>query len=219
MSLVSNLSNAPVDKTYQFFNLFSKKHMLEYFGLAAGIITFLSYFPYLKDIVHGAAKPERASWFIWIILGSIAFFSQLAEGAKPSLWLVGMDTLGGIITFIFALIYGSGSLNKRDIIGLLFVSLGLILWYFTRHAAIALIIIILVDSIGTILTVIKSYKDPGSETMTIWLCVALAGVLAMLSVGKFSPVLLLYPFNIFLANFSIPVAMLLGKRKQNSTSL
>lgn len=192
--------------------------MPQYFGLAAGVITFLSYFPYLKDVIRHDAKPERASWFIWIVLGSIAFFSQLAEGAKPSLWLVGMDTLGGLVTFIFALIYGYGGLSKRDIVALIIAGFGLILWYFTRHAAIALIITILIDSIGTFLTIVKTYEDPNSETPTLWFCVAFAGILAMLSVDKFSPVILLYPFYIFLANFSVLIAMFLGKRKKHSIS-
>ena len=189
--------------------------MLKYFGLLAGAITFFCYFPYFKDIISRAAKPERASWFIWVILGSIAFFSQLAEGAGFSLWLVAMDTLGGIVAFILAVIYGTGGLKKRDYIGLVIAGLGLILWYFTRHASYALIITILVDFVGTVLNIIKSYEDPGSETLTVWLCVALAGLLTMISVGKFNPILLLYPFYIFLANISVPIAMMLGKAKHH----
>jgi len=188
--------------------------MFQYIGLAAGIITLLSHFPYFFDIIRHTTKPERASWFIWLVLGSIAFFSQLAEGAGPSLWLTAGDSFAVLLTFILAVKFGTGGLSRRDIIALIAAGIGLILWYLTRHAAIALIMTILVDSTGTILTVIKSYEDPGSETLITWLGVAVAGILAMISVGKFSLILLVYPFYIFLANFAVVIAMLLGKAKQ-----
>ena len=188
--------------------------MDKYFGIAAGIITFLSFFPYFRDVINRVAKPERASWFIWIVIGPIAIFSQLALGAGPSIWLVAMDTLGGIIGFILAVIYGSGWLKKRDYIGLAIAGLGLILWQFTHHAAYALITIILIDLVGTVLNTVKTYEDPGSETPTLWLCVAFAGLLAAISVGEFNPVLLIYPLYIFLANISVPIAMLLGRNKK-----
>lgn len=189
--------------------------MFAYLGLASGIIIILSHVPYIRDIILHTTKPERASWFIWLVLGSIAFFSQLAEGATSSLWLNAFDTLGVLITFILAIKFGVGGLNKRDVIALIAAGIGLILWYLTRHASIALIIAILIDASGTTLTVIKAYEDPGSETLLAWLGFALAGILATISVGKLNSILLLYPFYIFLANFSVAVAMFLGKKNYN----
>lgn len=185
--------------------------MFQILGILSGILGGSSYFPYIRDIFRNSTKPERASWLIWLTLGSIAFFSQLAEGASWSLWFTGLDTLGVLIIFALSIKYGVGGWTRRDIMALIAAAIGLVLWCFTRHAAVALLITILIDMTGAYLTVIKAYADPSSETLSTWLIIALAGIFGTLSVGKFDLILLAYPFYIFLANFAVAVAILLGK--------
>ena len=192
--------------------------MLQILGLTSGILSGVCYVPYVKDIFCHTTKPERASWLIWSVLGSIAFFSQLAEGATWSLWLTGLDTLGVLLIFALSIKYGVGGVNRRDCIALIAAAIGLLLWYITRHAAIALFVTMFIDATATSLTVAKAYEDPGSETLITWLIVAVAGILGMLSVGTFNLVLLSYPFYIFLANFAVVVAILLGRRNKPSIS-
>lgn len=187
--------------------------MLQTFGLIAGILAAVSHLPYFVDIIKGTTKPERASWLIWSVLGSIAFFSQLAKGATDSLWLNGGDTLGVVITFVLAIKFGVGGLVKRDIASLIFATFGLVLWFLTKEPLAALIIVILVDFAGAILTVIKSYEDPGSETLATWIICSIAGVFAVLSIGEFNLVLILYPLYICLINGATALAILVGKRK------
>lgn len=187
--------------------------MLQLLGIISGVIAVGSYLPYIKDTLGLTTKPERASWLIWSVLATIAFSSQLAEGATTSLWFTALDTLGALAIFILSIKYGVGGLTRRDISALIIAGIGLILWYLTRHASIALFITILIDASGAYLTVIKAYQDPGSETMSMWALVSVAAILAMFSVGSFNLILLTYPFYIFLANFSVAVAILLGRAK------
>lgn len=70
--------------------------MLQIFGYMSGIISIICILPYLRDIFRHTTKPERASWFIWTVLGSIAFFSQYAKGATDSLWMTAAQTLVSI---------------------------------------------------------------------------------------------------------------------------
>ncbi len=167
--------------------------MLEFWGITSGILGFVCTLPYIRDILLKTTKPERASWFIWSILGSIAFFSQLAKGATDSLWLTGADTLGVLVVFILALKYGEGGLSSNDIKALILAFIGLVLWYFTKEAAIALFIVIAVDTAGAFLTITKAYKDPESETMSTWILSGLGGLAAIFAVGSFDWVLLSYP--------------------------
>ncbi len=173
-------------------------------------------FPYVRDILKKKTKPERGSWLIWMVLGSIAFFSQMAKGATDSLWLTASQTLAVLIIFLLSLKYGYGGVEKRDSRALIGAGIGLILWYLTKEATYALIFVILVDSIGTMLTAIKAYKDPESETLSTWIMSGTSGIFGMLAVGKFDLILLLYPFYIMLANYVIVTIILLGKRKFTS---
>ena len=119
--------------------------MTQYFGYLSAIFITLSFLPYLIYIFKGETKPERASWFIWSVLGSIAFFSQLAKGASSSLWLPGIQTIGDISIFIFAIKYGMGGFSRRDKWALGVAGISLILWYITKEAMIALFFAILID--------------------------------------------------------------------------
>ena len=186
--------------------------MLEIIGIFAGILSASAFVPYIRDILGKTTKPERASWLIWTVLTSIAFFSQLAKGASNSLWQPGLETVGIVIILLLSLKYGVGGFTKRDILALLAASIGLILWYFTREAAVALYISIGIDSIGTVLTVVKAYEDPGSETMSTWVIVCIAGLLSMVAVGQWNIILLSYPFYIFTANGATALAMVLGRK-------
>ncbi|MFZ2025122.1 MAG: hypothetical protein WAV51_02495 [Microgenomates group bacterium] len=187
--------------------------MTQLFGYLSGIFVLLGTFPYLRDIFRKTTKPQRSTWFIYSVLGGISFFSQFAKGATFSLWLTGIDTLSVILIFFLSLWFGVGGFSKKDYHTLLAAAAGLIAWYLTQEAAIALYLVIGIDALGTYLTVEKAYQDPGSETSSAWLLIAIGGIFSMFSVGKFDIVLLSYPFYIFLANATVVLAIALGKRK------
>lgn len=187
--------------------------MSQLLGFATGIIITVSFLPYVRDTLMGKTKPERASWFIWTVLGGIAFFSQAAKGASTSLLLPGIQTFFELIIFLLAIKFGVGGFTRRDIIALCVAGLGLLLWYFTKEAAIALFIVIGIDAIGTVLTVIKSYEDPWSETLISWVLFSLSGFVTMFTVGSLNIILLSYPFYIFIANVAVITAIYFGKRR------
>ncbi len=186
--------------------------MFRAIGLFSGILAICSYIPYTKDILSKRVKPERASWLIWGVLASIAFFSQLSKGAQQSLWFTGFDSIGAILTFVLAIKYGFGIVKKRDTLALVFAGIGLIVWYLTNNAIFALIMTMLIDAIGVSLTVWKTYEHPETETYAMWLIVCVASILAIISVGKFDIILMIYPFYIFLANFAVVIAIFAGYR-------
>ena len=187
--------------------------MLQIFGYISAILSIIMIIPYISDILRLKTKPERGSWLIWTVLGFISFFSQLAKGATNSLWMTAGQTLAVLIIVLLSIKYGYGGLGKRDVIALVGAGVGLVLWYFTKEAATALIIIIFVDAIGTLLTATKSYADPNSETLVTWILSGTSGLFGMLAVGSVNFILLAYPLYILLANFFIVGAILLGRKQ------
>lgn len=187
--------------------------MLAALGYLSGITGLLSFPPYIRDIFKGTTKPERATWFIWTVLNWIAFAGQFAEGATHSLWMTGVQAVFETVVFLLSIRKGVGGLSRRDIVGLMVAALGLILWYLTRDALFALLFVVLVDGSGLVLTVLKTYEDPESETISAWVWSGLSGLLACFAVGSFNVTLLIYPFYIFLANMSVLLAIYLGKKR------
>lgn len=188
--------------------------MTQIFGYLSGIAILLSFVPYIKDIFRGTTKPERISWLIWSVLGAISFFSQYAKGASFSLIMTGAQAVGDLLIFGLAVKYGLGGLLKRDIAAFVGALLGLLLWYLTKEAAVALFIVIFVDGIGAALTIVKSYEKPETETVSAWIYTFLGGLFGCLAVGSLNFVLLSFPLYICLASGSILLAIWLGRRSQ-----
>jgi hypothetical protein len=146
-------------------------------------------------------------------IGWYCFLFAVGKRSYKFLWLTGIDTLGVTVTFILSLKYGKGGFTRRDVIALVVALSGLVIWYFTKEAAFALYIVILVDFAGSSLTILKAYEDSSSETMTIWVLSGFSGLFAALAVGSLDWVLLSYPIYILLANWAVVIALVLGKNK------
>ena len=181
-------------------------------AIVVGILYIASYVTYIRDIIPGKTKPERASWLIWLVLGTIALTSQYALGARVSLALVLTQTLGVTIIFILSLWRGVGLPGHKDVVAIIFACLGLVLWVYTDQPILALLIVIAIDAIGVYLTAIKAYKYPSSETVSAWALACLAGVVTVLTIGDFSIGVLLYPIYTIILNIVILAAIFAGKK-------
>jgi hypothetical protein len=188
--------------------------MLIFLGLLSGALSTAAFIPYIRDTYLGRTQPERASWLIWSVLGTIAFLGQVSEGASSSLWLGGAQILGTIAVFLMSLSLGRGVyLCKGNCKILLCAAVGLVMWYLTETAAFALAIIISINLLGGWVTVVKAYHNPQSETLVTWVISAIASICAIVSVGSYDPVILAYPAYLLVLNSAISTAILLGRYK------
>ena len=183
-------------------------------GVLSGILSMFAYVPYVIDTLSRRTSPQRASWLIWSVLGSIAFCSQVFEGAGSSLWFAGAQVSGTIIVFLLSIVLGVGGvLDRRDCLVLLCACVGLVLWHYTETAVYALAITISISLLGGSITVLKAFRDPESETMATWFLSLLASTCAILSVGALDWVILAYPMYLFTLNGAIVLAILLGRMR------
>ncbi len=181
-------------------------------GVFSGMLSIFAYIPYIIDIIAGRTRPQRASWLIWSVLGSIAFFSQVHEGAAASIWFAGVQVSGTVIVLLLSIWRGVGHyLKTTDFLVLACAAFGLVLWQQTESAAYALVITISISLLGGSVTVIKSYRDPDSETMVTWVVSLFASICAICSVGQLDFVLLAYPLYLFTLYGTIVLAMALGR--------
>ena len=187
--------------------------MQEILGYGSGVLIAISAIPYIRDIFLGKTKPERMTWFLWSVLLAIAFFAQISKGGTWSLITTGVDFLGVIIIFILSIKYGMGGMTKLDITALAGAMFGLLLWYITNEPLVALLITIFIDSLAGMLTIIKTYKEPYTETFRAYVICGTGGLLGALSVGEFNFSLIIFPLWICILNYAISLTIVLGKRK------
>lgn len=190
--------------------------MREYVGLAAGLVGVVGYIPYVRDIVRGAARPDRASWFIWSLQYTLLFFTQLAGHAANTLWLPGLQLAGVLVVAALSIRYGMGVFDRRTWLLLAGVLVALGLWYVTKNATVALCTSLAIEAVGVALTAYKAYKDPASETLTMWSCVVLGSLLDTVAIARgASAALYIYPIALAAMNASVVIAQLLGRRNLN----
>lgn len=184
------------------------------FQLLAAIAVVLSLAaspPYILDTIRGKTKPERATWFIWSVLGVIAFVSQVNLGARWSLVFAGLDALGSIITFTLSLKFGVGGWTLLDRLALVIAGIGVAISVIAHEPVVALLGVILADVSGTVLTIRKTFLAPDTETTISWLLVGTEALTGVLAVGKLDWALILYPAYLVLANYCIPVTQVIGR--------
>jgi hypothetical protein len=186
--------------------------MAELFALLSGLVVLIGAPPYLLDILKGTTKPERTTWFIYAVQGSIAFGSQVVLGAHWSLLFAGLNAAGNLIVFLLSLKYGVGGWKRIDIAALTIAAIGLVLSLVTENALIALWGVIVADFAGTVPTLVKTYRAPKSETSITWFTLGTSSLLAIGSVGSWSFKLLLYPVYMTFATYGVLVAQYFGRQ-------
>ncbi len=184
------------------------------FGILSGALSVLGFIPYVVDTLRRRTKPERASWLIWSVLGSIAFFSQVYEEATHSLWFAGVQVGGTILIFLLSIRFGAhGYMSRRNRVIFACAFAGLVLWYFTETAVYALAVTISVSLLGGAVTVLKAYREPETETLSTWVLALVASVCAVLSVGAVDWVVLAYPLYLLALYAAIVGAILMGQAR------
>lgn len=190
--------------------------LLAALGISSAVINTIGIVPYLRDIFKHKTKPERATWWIWLMLSVVAFSAQVAAGARWSLFMTGAQTLAVAAIAFLSVKFGYGKFHRKDFTSILITIAGVILWLFTKQPIAALLIVICLDILALWLTLTKTWKAPGTETLIAWVLAAISGFLGLLAVGKFDITELIYPFYITLGN-SLMVFTIVYRRQSSHT--
>lgn len=190
----------------------------ETIGIIAGILAIGGYIPYILSILMGKTRPNRATWFIWTIVGGLLAFSYMAEGDQNSIWLPLGYFLGPLITAILSIRYGYAEWTRLDTFCIVAALISIIPWVLSDSAAMTLIINVLIDSTGAIPTLVKTFREPETEDFTAWLIFFVANTLQLFAISMWN-LAALYPIYLFLLAGSMVVFILRGKfRKKNPVS-
>ena len=182
------------------------------FGVLSGILSLVAFLPYINDTIAGRTQPQRASWFIWSVLGAISFATIYASGATASLGFVGVQVSGTILIFVLSLWRGTGTLLRGSDCKVLFAAgLGLLLWHLTDRAVYALSVSIGISLLGGLVTIAKAYNRPSSETVSFWVWSGVSAAFALAAAGSSDPMMLAYPAYILGLNIAIVTAIGLGR--------
>lgn len=181
-------------------------------GRVAGLFSLAAFVPYILSILRGRTRPNRATWWIWTVVGSLLAVSYYASGARHTLWVAVSYVLGPLITAILSLRFGVGGSTRFDRGCLLGAGMGALLWWAFSSPLIALLINLGIDLLGALPTISKAHSDPGGEDTLAWGLFLLGNTLNLFAIEQWRFSIVVYPVYMFL--LSALILLLLTSRRR-----
>ena len=189
----------------------------ETIGIIAGVLALTGYIPYIYSILAGKTRPNRATWFIWTIIGGLLALSYIAEGDQHSIWLPLGYFLGPLITAILSIRYGYAEWTRLDTLCIVAAAVSLVPWILSDSAYWTLIINVIIDSTGAIPTLAKTFREPETEDFTAWLIFFAANTIQLFAIGMWN-FAALYPIYLFFLAGTMVLFILKGKISKKPAS-
>ncbi len=169
------------------------------FGLLSSIVLIIGGVPYLRDIHRKKVHPHILSWIGWSFITGLGGSAMLASGSR---WVVALMFANTLLCFViagYAIIRKAGvwSVSAYDFLLFGLGILGLILWLIIGLPIIALVLAITADLCFGLPTIIKTYREPESETYFAWLASAISGLLSLCAIQNFTFSEIAYPGYLF----------------------
>lgn len=176
-------------------------------GLTSGAVALASFVPYIRSILKGQTRPNRASWIIWAFAEIITTATYSASGADATVWIAAGYAIGTITVASLSIRYGEGGAGPVDMMCLAGASIALIPWLALDQAELALYMIIFVDVLAVFPTLKKAIADPDSEDKTYWSLSFLAAIINLFAIDRWAPEIAAFPIYCFLGAGVIVTAL------------
>jgi len=158
----------------------------EVVAVVAALIALGGAVPYVIATLRGETRPNRATWTVYAVVGTLAVISSYAAGGRWSL-LVGVAYAIGPVAILLASIrHGEGGWQPLDRACLGLAALGLAGWAVSGDARVGVVLHTLADAAGTVPTWRKAWRDPAHENRPAWTIYALASLLNLFAISEWS---------------------------------
>jgi hypothetical protein len=187
--------------------------MRELLSVIAGLIALAGYVPYAVDIIHGRVQPARSARLMFALLLIITLLQQRDLHSGLVLFMTVGEAVGSLAILGMAIKNGIGGLGKIDVACYILLILDLTIWLTTNHALLALHLSILADLIAFTPTLVKTWREPYSETPIFYITGIIAGPLNVVAAGHYAYSIILFPLYIGLANITEIILIVIRRSK------
>lgn len=151
------------------------------------LLAILAECKYIHSVIKGTSKPNFSAWGIFTVSMILVLLSSYSLGARDSLYIIGIFTLLHFITTILAFRFRVFALTLFEKLLIVLVILSVILWTITDNPWTALLINILVDTLGFISVAHKLYLHPKTEDTVAWSVSFFAYVINIFVITNWTP--------------------------------
>lgn len=152
--------------------------MKEILSVIAVVLTFVAYIPYFRDIVKGKTHPHIYTWSLWGLLTILIVALQIIGGAGPSTWITAAAGVMCLGVIVLGLRGGKKYITKLDTAIAILALAAIGFWLIVDQPVISLWLVIIADLLAFIPTVRKSWNEPHSETLSLYVTNSIRFILA-----------------------------------------
>ena len=124
--------------------------------------------PYIVNTIKRKTRPHLFSWLVWSILNVVNFLILLNNGGGQGSIVALIRTLSTLLIFFLSIRNGLKDIKKWDIFFLILSLVTLVIWYNLTDPIYAAILSSLTNALSIIPTVVKTWKEPKSETLSLY---------------------------------------------------
>lgn len=187
--------------------------MKEIIGTIAVALTLIGYVPYIRDTVKGKTTPHIYTWFIWGLVTAIAFGLQLSDNAGPGAFTTLAAAIVCFVIFIFGARQGTSDITRSDTIFFVLSLAALVLWLFAKQPILSVVLISVIDILGFVPTIRKSWNKPHEETLISYVINTLRFCLALFALQRYTLITTLYPATWVVANGLFSTFLIVRRRR------
>lgn len=161
---------------------------------AAAFLALIAYVPYVRDTLSGRTRPNRASWWIYTIVGTVGTASSLKAGTPwPVLITPAIYAVASLLVALLAIRRGEGGWTILDRCCLSTAALSILVWYQTGDPVLAVVMNSAADVAGSVPTMRKAWVAPLQENRVAWLLYLIANSLTLCALPVWTVAQALYP--------------------------
>jgi hypothetical protein len=176
------------------------------------VLTFAGYTPYIRDLIKQKIRPHIFSWLVWAIVTAVIFALQISAGGGPGAYVTLAVAVLIVFVFLLSLRNGDRDIKRVDVVFLIAALLCIPLWLVVEQPVLSIIVLSTVDMLGFAPTIRKSWNDPYSETLSLYVITAFRHVLSVLALSEYNIVTMLFPLTWVFANAAFAVVLIARRR-------
>jgi hypothetical protein len=183
-----------------------------HFVILGAVIGSLGQAVYVRDTIRGVTRPNRVTFLLWAIAPLLAFAVELDEGVGLRALMTFVIGFGPLVIFAASFVNRSSvwRIGRLDYICGFVSLLGTVGWLVSRHGTVALVAAVAADGLAAVPTIVKSWKDPDSETATLYFTgVANAGI-TLLTVHQLTLAVVAFPAYVLIVG-TLQIALVAGR--------
>lgn len=180
-------------------------------ALTSGLVIIGVSIPYILDAVKGRARPSRATYLMFSILMILTLVEQHQAGSRLTLAITLGEAVSSIAIFIITLKHGMGGFSWTDGMCYVMLIVSILVWRSGHGILWALHFAVLADFIAFTPTLLKTWRDPYSETPLFYIGGTIAALLSIVAGRDYSYAVILFPTYLCVANLG---ALALIRRRE-----